>query len=363
MDTSSGMTERLRVLKERYLKAVPSITIDRALAFTEIARKYPALSPQRRIARSFKRACETAPLLIQPGELIIGHPCGKARAGAFSPDIAWQWVKDELDDIGTRPQDPYEISDTDKEVMTRTLFPFWKGKSLSEHCKEALQHLKTLPPSDPGYDTRHEYYLGALDTYDGVLIYARRLARYARELAAKESDPQRRRELLGIADINERVPANPPRTFHEALQSVWTILSLFMLEGNQCSTSLSRADQYMYPLYKQDIETGRLSRQKAFELIGCFIIKCSEVIWYTPGATATYFAGYMPFINMCVGGVGRHGGDATNELTLLFMDAVARMKLYQPTLACRIHNMSPQEVSGKNHHRHPCRRRHAGLSF
>lgn len=88
MDTSSGMTERLRVLKERYLKAVPSITIDRALAFTEIARKYPALSPQRRIARSFKRACETAPLLIQPGELIIGHPCGKARAGAFSPDIA-----------------------------------------------------------------------------------------------------------------------------------------------------------------------------------------------------------------------------------------------------------------------------------
>lgn len=41
MDTSSGMTERLRVLKERYLKAVPSITIDRALAFTEIARKSP----------------------------------------------------------------------------------------------------------------------------------------------------------------------------------------------------------------------------------------------------------------------------------------------------------------------------------
>ena len=139
MDTSSGMTERLRVLKERYLKAVPSITIDRAPAFTEIARKYPALSPQRRIAKSFKRACETAPLLIQPDELIIGHPCGKARAGAFSPDITWQWVKDELSDIGTRPQDPYEISDTDKEVMTHTLFPFWKGKSLAEHCEEALR--------------------------------------------------------------------------------------------------------------------------------------------------------------------------------------------------------------------------------
>lgn len=41
------------------------------------------------------------------------------------------------------------------------------------------------------------------------------------------------------------------------------------------------------------------------------------MIWYTPSATAKYFAGYMPFINMCANGIKRHGGDSVNELTYL----------------------------------------------
>jgi formate C-acetyltransferase len=71
------------------------------------------------------------------------------------------------------------------------------------------------------------------------------------------------------------------------------------------------------------------------------------MIWYTPGATAKYFAGYMPFINMCVGGQKREGGDGTNDLTYLIMDAVEKVKLYQPSLACRIHNQSPQSYLEK----------------
>ena len=101
------LTDRLHSLKERYLKTVPSITIHRAVAFTEIAGKYPNLPANLRIAKSFRRACETAPMLIQPGELIVGHPCGKPRAGAFSPDISWDWLESELDTIATRAQDPY----------------------------------------------------------------------------------------------------------------------------------------------------------------------------------------------------------------------------------------------------------------
>ena len=72
---------------------------------------------------------------------------------------------------------------------------------------------------------------------------------------------------------------------------------------------------------------------RPFELMGCFMIKCSEMIWYTPEASAKYFAGYMPFINMCVGGQKREGGDGTNELTYLIMDTVEKVKVYQPSLA------------------------------
>jgi formate C-acetyltransferase len=387
---------RVRRLKESYLKVKPSITIGRALAFTEIATKNPDIPNDLRRALGFKRACETAPLLIQAEELIVGHPCGKARAGSFSPDIAWKWVRDELETIGTRSQDPYEIGEEDKKILREVIFPFWQGRSLDEACEAAFRqeglwefsaeacvsdltyhHTSGGGDTSPGYDIilfqkgingikaeaeahltqlsddnledkeKISFYQSVIETCEGVIIYAHRLAAYALELAQKEPDAQRKAELEKIATVNARVPANPPENFHEGLQAIWTIQSLFLLEENQCSTSLGRLDQYLFPLYAADVNKGVIDEAHAFELMSCFIIKCSEMVWYTPGATAKYFAGYMPFINMCVGGLKREGGDGTNALTYLIMDAVSSVGVYQPSLACRIHNQSPQKYLEK----------------
>ena len=105
--------------------------------------------------------------------------------------------------------------------------------------------------------------------------------------------------------------------------------------------SIGRVDQYMYPFFKADIESGRMSKFEAFELAGCMLIKMSEVMWITSEGGSKFFAGYQPFVNMCVGGVTRSGVDATNDLTYLLMDAVRHVKVYQPSLACRIHKGSP----------------------
>jgi len=392
----SDLPKRLQLLKEAYLNVKPSITIGRALAYTEIAKKYPDLPRNELRAKGFRRACETAPMLIQEHELIVGHPCGKPRAGAFSPDTAWEWVRDELDTISTRSQDPYFISEEDKKIMREQLFPFWEGKSLAEECEKAFRKddlwefgaeacLSDLTyhitsgggDTSPGYDIilfkkgicgvkaeaeaylagvsagriedkdKISFYQAAIETCAGILTYAARLSAYAWELSEKEQNPKRRAELKKIAEVNARVPASPPKTFHEALQALWTIQSLFLMEENQSSTSLGRIDQYVFPCYASDIESGMLNEEQAFELMGCFMIKCSEMIWYTPEASSKYFAGYMPFINMCVGGQKREGGDGTNELTYLIMDAVEKVKIYQPSLACRIYNQSPHRYLEK----------------
>lgn len=396
--TNSLLPQRLQILKDAYLSAKPSITINRALAYTEVFKKHPDLPRNVLRAKGFRRACETAPLLIQDRELIVGHPCGKPRAGSFSPDTAWQWVADELETIGTRPQDPYFISEEDKRVMREELFPFWQGKSLAEECEKVLRQedeelwefgaqaaisdltyhitsgggdtspgydnilfpkginglkreaelsLAELSPENKHHQDQMAFYQAAIECCEGILTYAARLSAHALELAAKETDPQRKDELRSIAAVNARVPAYPPETFHEALQAIWTIQSLFLLEENQCSTSLGRIDQYVYPYFAAGIASGKIDNQQALELMGCFIIKCSEMIWYTPGATAKYFAGYMPFINMTVGGLKREGGDGTNDLTYLIMEAVEKVKVYQPSLACRIHNQSPQRYLDK----------------
>ncbi|WP_349668030.1 choline trimethylamine-lyase [Lacrimispora sp.] len=391
-----GITTRLQKLKENYLTHKPSITTYRARAITKIAAENPGMPKIMLRAKCFRYCCETAPLVIQDNELIVGAPNGAPRAGAFSPDIAWRWMKDEIDTIGSRPQDPFYISDEDKKIMREELFPYWEGKSVDEHCEdqyreagvwelsgesfvsdcsyhavngggdsnpgydvilmnkgmldiqqEAKDHLKELKYENPDDIEKIYFYKSIIDTTEGVMIYAKRLSEYAKELAAKETNPKRKDELLKIAEVNAYVPAHKPRTYWEAIQSVWTIESLLVVEENQTGMSIGRVDQYMYPYYKADIESGRMNDFQAFELSGCMLIKMSEMMWITSEGGSKFFAGYQPFVNMCVGGVTRSGMDATNDLTYLLMDAVRHVKIYQPSLACRIHNKSPKKYLKK----------------
>lgn len=390
------LTPRMKRLREAYLKVRPSVSIHRALAFTEVTKANAGLPKKVLRAKCFRRACETAPLLIQPDELIVGHPGGKPRAGSVSPDIAWRWVRDELDTMATRPQDPFFISEEDKRILREQVFPFWENRSLDEICeqqyreagvwsisgesgvsdmsyhqingggdtcpgydvvlvkkgingvkKEAEEHLAKLSMERPEDIEKIYFYKACIETCEGILTYARRLSDYAREMAGYESDAQRKQELMKISEILTRVPANPPETFHEALQSIWTVESLFMVEENQTGISLGRLDQYIYPMFKADMDAGRMNKLEAFELLSCFIIKCSEFMWLSSEGGSTYFAGYQPFINCTIGGQLRKGGDATNDLTYLIMDAVRLTRMYQPSLAARIHNRSPQKYMQK----------------
>lgn len=391
-----GPTQRIVNLKANFLKQVPSITTYRARAVTKITKENPGMPPILLRAKCFRYCCETAPLVIQDDELIVGAPNGAPRAGAFSPDIAWRWMVDEIDTIGTRDQDPFYISEEDKRVMREELFPFWKGKSVDEYCEsqyreagvwelsgesfvsdcsyhavngggdsnpgydvilmkkgmldiqqEAKDHLAQLDYENPDDLEKIYFYKACIETTEGVMAYAKRMSQYAAELAAKETNPKRKEELLKISEVNAKVPAHKPETFWEAIQSVFTVESLLPVEENQTGMSIGRVDQYMYPYYKGDIESGRINNYLAFELASCMLVKMSEMMWVTSEGGSKFFAGYQPFVNMCVGGLTRDGRDATNELTYLLMDAVRHTKIYQPSLACRINNKSPQKYMKK----------------
>lgn len=392
----NDITPRLKALKDIYLTHVPSITTHRARAITKIAKENPGMPKSVLRAKCFKYCCETAPLLIQDNELIVGAPNGAPRAGAFSPDIAWRWMEDELDTIGTRSQDPFYISDEDKRIMREELFPYWQGKSVDEYCEdqyreagvwelsgesfvsdcsyhqingggdsnpgydvilmkkgmldiqnEAKEHLEKLQYENPDDIEKIYFYKSIIDTTEGVMIYAQRMSEHAAELARKTTDPKRKAELEKISEINARVPKHKPETFWEAIQSVWTIESLLVVEENQTGMSIGRVDQYMYPYFEADMKSGRMNEFEAFELAGCMLIKMSEMMWITSEGGSKFFAGYQPFVNMCVGGVTRDGRDATNDLTYLLMDTVRHVKIYQPSLACRIHSKSPRDYLKK----------------
>ena len=387
MNTFSPRIEKLR---NNYFRAKPFISVSRAQAVTQVYEENPGLEINTLRALAFLRACETAPLWIGDDELIISHPAGGARGGEVSSEISWRWVEEELDSLSTRPQDPYQISDESKRILKEVVFPFWRGRSLDEMAETRLRAaglwewchdegvcdvtIKTQNgggDSCPGYDqfllregmggirqraldamerlelTREEdirqyhFYKGIQHTCDAVIRYAHRYGDYAASLALKENDPRRKAELMQLSQICYRVPEFPPETFHEALQSLWFVQSLFCLEENQTGISPGRVDQYLWPYLERDMACNRITPAQAEELLSCWMIKLAESLWICSASTATYFAGYQPFINIVVGGQKREGGDATNPLTLMIMDCVSRLKIYQPSLAARIHNQSP----------------------
>ena len=170
-----GPTERHVALKKKFLTHVPSISTHRARAMTEVARENPGMPKAILRGKAFKRACETAPLVIQDHELIVGAPNGAPRTGAFSPDIAWRWMEAELDTIGTRAQDPFFISEDDKRYMRDELFPFWKGKSVDEYCEDQYREAGLWELSGESYVSDCSYHAinGGGDSnpgYDVILM-------------------------------------------------------------------------------------------------------------------------------------------------------------------------------------------------
>ena len=196
-----------------------------------------------------------------------------------------------------------------------------------------------LDITKPGHYEKLTYLRALTITAEGIVTMSKRYVAEAKRLAAEESDPQRKAELLEIAEVCDRVPEKPARTFREAIQALYFYQTCIFMEQNAASYNPGRMDQYLYPYYKADIEAGRLTEEQAQELLDCLWIKFSEPCLFQDAVTAHYSAGYPMFQNVCVGGVDERGMDAVNDLSYLILQATAEVQLYQPSLSVR-YNMA-----------------------
>ncbi|HEY5527257.1 MAG TPA: pyruvate formate lyase family protein [Candidatus Anoxymicrobiaceae bacterium] len=196
-------------------------------------------------------------------------------------------------------------------------------------------------------DPDHVEFLDALITCcEGGKELAQRYAHEARRLAFECSDATRKAELEEIARICEKVPWNPPETFHEALQALWFVHMLVMVQESYPGPGLSpgRIDQYLFPYYEKDLAVGRLTRETAKELLECFWIKPNYAydFIYRVGRTRGITSGYGQLIT--IGGIGPDGEDASNDLTWLLLDIIEEMNLLEPKPNVRLHKNTPDDL-------------------
>lgn len=403
--TPQPVTNRVHRLREAYFTYRPAVCLERALAYTRSYRETEGLAVPLRRAYAFRRACEEKSVTILNDELIVGMPAFQPRAGVFCPEIAWQWLEDELDTIATREQDPYAITEEQKELFRAEIAPYWRGRSMEEYflanlpeatrsiavetgiidveiksqsgpgefspgyanillkrglsgvAADAREKLAALDPAKPEDYGKIDFLESVLIVIEGARLLAERYADEAERLA-QSAEPSRAAELRAIAAICRRVPLELPRTFHEALQSIWFGQVLLFIEENAPSYSPGRLDQYVHEYFRRDLEEGRLTALQAQELIECLWIKTAGMTWLLNENCAKYFAGYMAYQNVSVGGRAPDGEDGTNSLSYMMVQASMDVRLSQPSLSAFVHDGTPPEFL-----RHICRLIRLGTGF
>lgn len=390
--------ERVYGILEQNQFTLPHVDVERAKYFTESMRETEGELLTLRWAKALKNIAEKMTVYITPNQLIAGRVGKFGRYGILYPEIDGDFYREVLADLEHRDKSPFQISQEDIKVVMEEIAPYWEGKTYHEHLnktlpaeirnvtyvderglkskfvvsetssyrsalqwvpdyekvikrgfldiqKEASDKLATLDLTNSVDLWDKKPFLEAMIIVcDAIMIWAKRHADLARELAAKEGNAKRKAELLQIAETCDHVPAHPARSFREAMQCQWFVQMFSRIEQKASAIiSNGRMDQYLYPLYKKDIEEGIITREEAKELLECMWVDMAQFIDLYINPTGVEFQeGYAHWEAVTIGGQTPEGEDATNDLTYLFLESKREFPLNYPDLAARIHSRSPE---------------------
>lgn len=387
------MNERIQRLRKELTEQKPYVDGERCKIFTESMKTTDGLPIIIRRAKSFYEVLDKMTVWVKPGELIVGNMAKNAKSSPVFPEYSAQWILEELDGKPyrweDRPGDKFYILPEDEKIV-RECAEYWNGKTLYDYVRknlpkevndawdagvtdetwvcaaglgnEIVDYKMVVEKGLEDVLTRIQEKKDSIDILDpdalkqlhfleaaklgneAVLNYSNRLADKCEEEAGKTDDSEYKKELMELAEICRYVPSHPARTFQEAVQSIFMVLLAVHMESNGHAISLGRFDQYVYPLYKKDIEEGRITKEKALEIIECFFIKCNELNKLRSWPDTEFFMGYQMFINLAICGQTVEGKDATNDISRMCIQACRELKLITPSVSVKCFDGTTDEV-------------------
>ncbi len=159
-----------------------------------------------------------------------------------------------------------------------------------------------------------DFYDGLESVILGVQNWMRRHVEAARKMAETEENPILRKNLVEIADINERLITDPPQTFREACQwMVWYQMIARIYNG---SGSIGQIDEFLRPYYERDVVAGTLTDEEAIFHIACLLLNDTQYCQ--------------------LGGPAADGKDLTSKVSFLILEAIHRLKT-PANIGIRVH--------------------------
>lgn len=395
MFQKAPITERVKRIREKCRTTAPSLDISRYRLVTEFYMENPQLTGILKRAKNLYNLFENIPITINEDEIIVGWQGKKYRSSALYPEHSWKWFMEELrtNNFRTRSVDPYLLDEEDEKYLLET-GDFWLKNNMSaitdEYNPRPLQDkldqsaviffnasdnaivpvghfvanfwtatqkgfgaIRDEAEAKLAYMEEHGIFGDDVNKYhfyravsivcDGIILWSKRYAAEAQRQADACTDPARKAELLEMADSLNWIMEHPCRNFHDALQCIYLYQLAMSMDGQLHGISFGRMDQYLGRYYEKDLAEGKITPEKAQEMVDLFFLKLMELnkVW-SEMATASN-PGYTCGTLITLGGVDMEGRDATNPVTYMFLQASTRMSLNVPQ-ALRVHEGTPDEL-------------------
>ncbi|RBP63344.1 formate C-acetyltransferase [Alkalibaculum bacchi] len=376
--------ERIQRLQNKMQNRKANICSERALFYTESFRKTEGEDYILRKAKAFAHTLKNMTIYIEEDSLIFGNQASGNFAAPIFPEYSFDWVINELDEFDKRSGDVFYIREQVKDDL-RSIKDYWIGNTHADEVKrttperivtsekQGVLHRGGISNSGDGHIVpNHElifekgfrglinetkdklkdckesksklFYESAIITLEGALAFIKRYGKLAQEMASKNENPKRRQELLHISKMCETLLEKRVQSFYEGCQVCYLVHMLQMIESNGHSFCYGRFDQYMYPLYKNDIEKGIITKEKALEITThMFLMNSSNNKIRSYGHTK-FSQGYPLYSNLMIGGKKPNGEDGTNELSYLCIEAMNLTSMAEPNFSMRYNQDTPDDL-------------------
>lgn len=389
---------RVNRLRQTFLDRPYEIDVERLRLVTEAYQEHPGCPKKLQCAYAFEKVLLNATLYLYEDDLILGEIAAPAKASPIYPEFSVNWIIDEIlhSPFEEREHDQFYIRNDEERQEILELCAWWKGKTVDDlinarleedqakgsetgekifqtnlyhyagtgHLaidyaklmrvgydgliRQAEEQMAKLSKRDPEYADKRDFYQAVIIMHQAAKTYIGRYALLAEEYAVHEADEKRRDELKTMAENCRKIAGGAPETFWQALQLFQFATSLIQVESNGHSISYGRMDQWLYPYYEADLKNGTITRESALELLEVEYVKMNNPTKLKDkGSMAVRNGRGFGGESLTIGGVDRDGNDATNDLTMLMLEASAHTRMMNPWVCVRMHENTPYELQVK----------------
>ena len=376
---------RIERLHKKMQSRKASICSERAILYTESFKATKGEDYTLRKAKAFAHTLKNMSVYIEDDSLIFGNQASQNFAAPIFPEFSIDWIVKELDEFDKRSGDVFYITDKVKEDIRR-IAPYWRGKTHEDEVlrttpenirlaeRQKVIHRGGISMSGDGHIVpKHElvlakgfraiadearanlhrtnltaenkiFYEAVAIALEGALCFIKRYADVAFAMAEKTADVKRKQELVAMGNMAKTLMERPAQNYWEGCEAIYLVHILQMIESNGHSFCYGRFDQYMYDLYRKDIENGTMTKEKALEITTHAFLMNSSNNKVRPYGHTRFSQGYPLYSNLMIGGYRPDGKDGSNELSALCIEAMNLTAMPEPNFSMRYNADTPPDL-------------------